>query len=38
MRRRKMSKRSSKKNFRKGATNIHKKNAGTRPMRGGWRL
>lgn len=38
MYRRKMSKRSSRKNFRKGAIKTHKYNINPRPMRGGIRL
>ncbi len=38
MRRRKMSRRSSRKSFRRGAKGINKKNAQNRPMRGGYRL
>lgn len=37
MRRRKMSKRKSRKNFRKG-TKTHRKNTAAAPQRGGWRL
>lgn len=37
MRRRSMSRKSSKRNFRKGAR-INGKNTGRRPMRGGYRL
>ncbi len=38
MRRRRMSKKSSRKNFKKGAVRVHKKNGASRPVRGGWRL
>lgn len=38
MRRHKMSKHSSKSNFRHGASHTHVKNINTRPMRGGIRL
>ncbi len=38
MRRRKMSKRSSRKSFRKGAVRVNKKNYASKPQRGGWRL
>ncbi|QXP07935.1 MAG: hypothetical protein [Arizlama microvirus] len=37
MKRHKMSRRSSRKSFRKGAMRVHHKNVAT-PMRGGWRL
>ncbi len=36
--RRKMSRKSSRRSFRKGASKIHRKNVGGRPMRGGIRL
>ena len=38
MRRKKMSRKSSKKNFRNAASKVHKKNAIGKPMRGGIRL
>ncbi len=37
MRRKKMNRKSSKKNFRRGAR-TNRKNTRARPMRGGWRL
>ncbi|QXP07893.1 MAG: hypothetical protein [Arizlama microvirus] len=37
MRRHKMSRRASRRSFRRGATRIHRKNVAS-PMRGGWRL
>lgn len=36
--RRKMTKKSSRKSFRKGALNVNRKNNTARPMRGGYRL
>jgi len=36
--RRKMSKKSSRRSFRKGAVRINSKNMARKPMRGGWRL
>ncbi len=36
--RKKMSRKSSRKSFTKGAVNVHKKNLGGSPMRGGIRL
>ncbi len=37
-RRRKMSRKKSKRQFTKGATRVHRRNVGGRPMRGGIRL
>jgi|JYMV01.1.fsa_nt_gi hypothetical protein len=37
-RRRKMSRKSSKRSFRRGAVRVHRKNTRSRPMRGGIRL
>jgi len=38
MKRRKMSRKFSRKNFRKGAKSINRRNISTKPMRGGIRL
>jgi len=37
MRRRKLSRKASRKNFRKGAKRVHKKNRGMKAFRGGYR-
>ena len=38
MRRKRMSRRNSRRQFKRGARRVHKKNRRTRPMRGGIRL